>query len=194
MNAYDRGMQAGRAEAAAPRDAEGVALAASTDWACYGEGPDWGRQAHRAQWAMGYQRGAGLLQSGPALVGIDGQAHGEAAEGCFWAHAADVSLWRWNGWAVPMFTRAEVDRIAAQCRAFNAALSPDEVADCGALVLTWDGDVLVSFDPHYPDEEPTREEPGALPDGTPVWGVGDGWCWSEVEMVGIPADALAVLA
>lgn len=185
MSAYDRGMEAGRAEASAPRDAESMRAAAFAD---AGSGLD------ALQWAMGYRRGAGLLQSGPALVGIDGQAHGDARDGHFWAHAADVSLWRWNGWAVPMFTRAEVDRLAEQMRQHNATLDADELEDMGALVLTWDGDVLVTFDPHYPDEEPTREEPGHLPDGTPVWGVGDGWCWSEVEMVGIPAEAQAVSA
>lgn len=134
------------------------------------------------------------LQTGPALVGIDGQAHGDPVEGCFWAHAADVARWRWNGWAIPFFTRPEVERIRAQMIAHNAVLSADDMEDMGALVLTWDGDTLCEWDPHYPEDPAVRQEPGTLPDGTQVWTVGDGWCWSEVEMVSIPADRAAVLA
>lgn len=72
---------------------------------------------------------------------------------------------RWNGYGMPYFARAEVERLMA----FGYALH-------------WMGDTVVC----YQDDEPEDYEPVVMPDGVPAWGVGAGsWLWDAVRF---PAD------
>lgn len=76
---------------------------------------------------------------------------------------------RWNGWAVPLFTREVAERVVADQEKLRAG-DPDVPR------LEWDGDVIVLTDPQYPDE-PTRVEPTA--DGE--YDMGLGWCWDVAD-------------
>lgn len=135
----------------------------------------------------------------PALVGIDAQTH-EAAEGNVWAYAAHVSDWRWNGWAVPSFTHAECERIAAQSALWNAAqvrlYGAEDAIDSMCNVFTWDAErgAWLEADPRYPEDGPDVCMPAYLPDGTPVYALGNGYCWQEVRTdAPIPAGCQASL-
>lgn len=136
----------------------------------------------------------------PALVGIDGQTH-EAAEGNMWGYAAHIPDWHWNGWAVPLFTHAECERVAAQARAWNDALassgmSADSIEDMSCNWFTFDAErgVWLEHDPRAPGE-PEICEPSHLPDGTPVYALGNGYCWQAVDTSAeIPTRARAVLS
>lgn len=74
---------------------------------------------------------------------------------------------RWNTWIVPVFDRAEAERIAA----WSNAEDPENT------LFHWDGDVLVYAELNYSDSEPERIEPDA--DGRYAVG-GGSWIWSPV--------------
>ena len=79
---------------------------------------------------------------------------------------------RWNGWAVPIVTKATAEQIVAD---MNATRDPsDEDSD----VLTWDGATIVRHQPAYADEaDYTPERTDADDDGN--YCISFDWCWSS---------------
>lgn len=83
---------------------------------------------------------------------------------------------RWNGWiAEPLFDRATVERIAAECADINARYGAE------SDYLEWDGDTVILRNPQYEREgwTPERIAPRVI-DGTPRWSIGAySWTWAE---------------
>lgn len=101
----------------------------------------------------------------PGMVGI----HGEK-----FFQAADIDPHqRWNGFAVPSFTREVTEQIVQWT---NDAAGPDEPS------FEWDGDTLI--DVWRDGDEEDRQEVGqtVLSDGTVLYDVGAfSWVWSEPD-------------
>ena len=84
---------------------------------------------------------------------------------------------RWNGWEVPYFTRATVDRIVADTATLLAEYGPDTVE-----AVRWDGDTVVIVAMAGTEEEYTERITAVDIDGTPHWGVGGfAWTWESWE-------------
>jgi hypothetical protein len=77
----------------------------------------------------------------------------------------------WNGWGMPFFERAVVDKLIEQSS--GEGLSP----------MRWDGDVVVIIDTQEdPENAEVRVAPTIMPNGEPAWDIGAGWwCWNQVQ-------------
>lgn len=85
--------------------------------------------------------------------------------------AAMIEDRRWNGWAMPWFTREEAARIAAASNALVAEWGTD-----AASAFAWDGDRLIESR----EGEESWEVPTVERSGVTLYGVGAGsWCWSN---------------
>ena len=87
---------------------------------------------------------------------------------------------RWNGWAQPLFTRSEVERLAAQIAADGNTWTDPQGVEHTYNTLTFDGDVLVytTDDDGHPWTE--RLVPYVL-DGVFLYDCGLGWVWDTVD-------------
>lgn len=75
---------------------------------------------------------------------------------------------RWNGWGMPYFDRATVNRLM----------------EMGVGPMHWDGEKVVSNMGDDP-EDIDIYEPFTAPDGSQIWGVGAGyWTWDRVRFGG----------
>lgn len=85
---------------------------------------------------------------------------------------------RWNGWAVPMFTMDSVLRIQKVCKEDLFSVYDE------GTTITVDEDGVWELDHMYRDDtsDPRGYKvPEIVVRGVTYYGVGDGWCWSEVE-------------
>jgi hypothetical protein len=73
---------------------------------------------------------------------------------------------RWNGWAQPWLTRAEVERMAKE--------------EGISSLFTWEGSNLFESDLNEPNEEPIKVD-SMLIDGVLHYQVGNGFCWEEYK-------------
>ncbi|MGO3234851.1 MAG: hypothetical protein ACTIKT_15450 [Microbacterium sp.] len=83
------------------------------------------------------------------------------------AHIPDA---RWNGFAIPGFTREQVTAVIAWSNAL-AATFPDDT-----VTLEWDGDTLYEI-ADYGDGPERDEVPTSIIDGQPLYYAGNGWTW-----------------
>jgi hypothetical protein len=112
------------------------------------------------------------------IVEIAGHVRGEAH------HVSDA---RWNGWAVPSFTKEQVEALLPVVNAQGEKQVEDST-------FRFDGDRLLET--RWTCEEPPTED-GAYPteevevpswvhaDGTTLYGFGDSWVWEVVDEVGL---------
>lgn len=108
-----------------------------------------------------------------ALFGIDATGPDDTFQG--WHDPAE----RWNGFAVPVFPRHEVERIIQWViRTGPTDAPPDR--------FEWDGTDLVHHEADHIDEPgytPLRYRPIDLGSGEPVYAIGAAyWTWSVVEV------------
>jgi hypothetical protein len=102
--------------------------------------------------------------------------------------AHHVSEYRWNGWAVPSFTKEQVEKLLPATNAY--ALETVEASS-----FRFEGDRLIEtrrlFDEPPVDEEGhygTEEEEvhsWVHEDGSTLYGFGDSWVWELVDEVGL---------
>jgi hypothetical protein len=75
----------------------------------------------------------------------------------------------WNGWGMPYFARAEVDKLIE--------VSMREQSD----PMRWNGDKVIGSSDDYNGEDRDEYEAVTMPDGSLAWGIGAGsWCWDSV--------------
>jgi hypothetical protein len=109
-------------------------------------------------------------------------------------YPAEVARVQWNGWACPRFTRQTAENIVADVAENNTK----PWHDCDDR-LSWDGDVIVRYEPAFADEEgyqPERLEP----DSNGMYGIGafewvwqEAWCQGEIHE-GEPDDLVTPVA
>jgi hypothetical protein len=90
-------------------------------------------------------------------------------------YPAKISSYRWNGWAVPRFTKEIAEKIVAEIQA-----DADEYPDND--VLSWEGDRIKIVSPVYSAEDPAYEPEYVDPDADGMYGVGAmSWTWWETK-------------
>jgi hypothetical protein len=77
--------------------------------------------------------------------------------------------WRWNGWAVPTFSREVAARVVDWTNRLHADY-PN-----GAASASWDGEDILLVEAGWEEDGPTR----ISPDEHGRYHIGDGWTWSD---------------
>jgi hypothetical protein len=86
--------------------------------------------------------------------------------------AAHILRYRWNGWACPLFDKAEAQRVMD----WSNKLADTHGSDAAAR-LHWEGDTLVLVEPWWGDDGTERIEPNE----NGFYGIGAmNWTWSIV--------------
>jgi hypothetical protein len=95
---------------------------------------------------------------------------------------AQISTYRWNGWAVPRFTREVMEQMVpyfnGQHELYKAQGSPDA---CPAVM--WRGNEVVMHEYAYPDKETGQPYTVDVikPDDEGFYHFGEAWTWQTVE-------------
>jgi hypothetical protein len=92
--------------------------------------------------------------------------HGDGRDELF---PAWVSPYRWNGFAVPTFSR----EVAARVADWTNRLHEEDPE--GAAYARWDGEVIELFEVEWEDYGPSR----IAPDQHGRYAIGDGWTWDD---------------
>jgi hypothetical protein len=106
---------------------------------------------------------------------------------------AQISPYRWNGWAVPRFTREVMEQMVpyfnGQHEHYKAQGSPDA---CPAVM--WDGDNVIMHEYAWPDEETGQPYTVTViePDEEGRYHFGDGWTWQTIAEDWPERDAVRV--
>lgn len=98
-------------------------------------------------------------------------------------YPAQVSTYRWNGWAVPRFDRPTMVRIVEDFHAMHVEYAAAGQADCAVDVLWRDETTAIVHNYAYPDDEngtPYSVEE-LTPDDDGYYHFGGGFTWQTVE-------------
>ena len=86
---------------------------------------------------------------------------------------------RWNGWACPLFTRDESDRLVGAWNALGYKADYDSAADMYRFAPI---DRFGDPDPDLSDEEEAEHFGSFVVDGMTLYPIGAGaWIWEEVQ-------------
>ncbi len=96
----------------------------------------------------------------------------DGIEAIYMAYMTDA---RWNGWAMPWFTKDQAIEICTMMQGFDGSMVFDETEDC-----------VIYIDNSCDEEERTQKFVGQdleTVDGPHhLYPIGDGWCWSELRL------------
>lgn len=93
--------------------------------------------------------------------------HGDDRDELFPAWVSPYA--RWNGFAIPTFSRATAARVVDWTNRLHAEF-PD-----GAAFARWDGEVIELFETEWEEYGPSR----IAPDRHSRYAIGDGWTWDD---------------
>ena len=98
----------------------------------------------------------------------------------------------WNGWACPLFSKAEADRVVRAWNALGYKADYDPATDRFRFAPI---DKFGDSNPDLSDEEMAEHFGPVVIDGMTLYPVGAGaWIWEESNGVSVPAGAAQLLS